>query len=83
MGRYIEVSLIQNEIKNFCKGLIDKNKDYVEVTEFNAKIQERIEKLSLSAENSCDGCRHYNNGDGDKVCESCCRNYEEDCYESL
>ncbi|MBQ9860877.1 MAG: hypothetical protein IJO75_01320 [Clostridia bacterium] len=32
---------------------------------------------------SCVGCRHYHNGDGDDtVCPGCCRNYEEDCYES-
>lgn len=30
---------------------------------------------------TCVGCKHYHDGEGDDVCDGCCRNYEEDCYE--
>ncbi|MBQ9860968.1 MAG: hypothetical protein IJO75_01780 [Clostridia bacterium] len=48
------------------------------------KKDDLVQRLGVFEDGqSCVGCRHYHNGDGDDtVCPGCCRNYEEDCYES-
>ncbi len=42
---YIKRSDVEALIKDFCKGLIEKKRDYVEVTEFNADIQKKLKGL--------------------------------------
>lgn len=41
---YIKKSYVANLIKDFCKDLIERKRSRVEVTEFNADIQEKLER---------------------------------------
>ena len=42
---YIKKSYVANLIKDFCKDLIERKRSRVEITEFNADIQKKLDSV--------------------------------------